>query len=180
MIMWEHQGKCPCGKKSYLFGQCPKCLKEEQLERSVEEQEENDPTPAPAEPSSQVEIEIPAGPLKLPDVLQTPVVRTGVHTQHVEFITDQVVHRVRRGELGWEGQSKVSKWNSGDTFPLPASPSRDVPFRMCFVIESTGDVIPLQQCVDTKFETLKSVPASAWLRNPGSLVGVWEPTPQAV
>ena len=86
-LMWEHQGECPCGKKSYLFGQCPKCLQEEQLEKTPEEQEKaHDPTPAPAEPSSQVEIEIPAGPLKLPDVLQTPVVRTGGHTQDVEFI----------------------------------------------------------------------------------------------
>ena len=29
-LMWEHQGRCPCGRRCYLFGQCSKCLKEEQ------------------------------------------------------------------------------------------------------------------------------------------------------
>ena len=37
LLMWEHQGRCPCGKRSYLFGQCPKCLKEE-IEIKNEEQ----------------------------------------------------------------------------------------------------------------------------------------------
>ena len=27
-IIWEHSGKRACGRKSYLFGQCSKCLKE--------------------------------------------------------------------------------------------------------------------------------------------------------
>ena len=31
--MWEHSGKCVCGKKSYLFGQCSKCFREEQFLR---------------------------------------------------------------------------------------------------------------------------------------------------
>ena len=32
-VMWEHQGRCQCARRSYLFGQCSKCLKEEMLER---------------------------------------------------------------------------------------------------------------------------------------------------
>ena len=27
-LMWEHAGKCACGRKTYLFGECMKCLKE--------------------------------------------------------------------------------------------------------------------------------------------------------
>ena len=38
MLMWEHQGRCQCGRRSYLFGQCSKCLKEEMLEKAAEEQ----------------------------------------------------------------------------------------------------------------------------------------------
>ena len=37
-LMWEHQGRCQCGRRSYLFGQCSKCLKEEMLEKAAEEQ----------------------------------------------------------------------------------------------------------------------------------------------
>ena len=39
-LMWEHDGKCVCGKRTFLFGLCPKCLEEEaQLreERSPED-----------------------------------------------------------------------------------------------------------------------------------------------
>ena len=27
--MWEHDGVCGCGRRTYLFGQCFRCLKEE-------------------------------------------------------------------------------------------------------------------------------------------------------
>ena len=37
LLMWEHQGRCQCGRRSYLFGQCSKCLKEEMLEKASEE-----------------------------------------------------------------------------------------------------------------------------------------------
>ena len=32
LLMWEHQGRCPCGKRSYLSSQCPKCLQEERCQ----------------------------------------------------------------------------------------------------------------------------------------------------
>ena len=38
-LMWEHQGKCPCGRRSYLFGRCPKCLQEDCDLKAAEEAE---------------------------------------------------------------------------------------------------------------------------------------------
>ena len=35
-LMWEHEGRCQCGKRSYLFSLCPGCLAEEaQLEQEA-------------------------------------------------------------------------------------------------------------------------------------------------
>ena len=31
-VMWAHNGKCQCGRRSYLFGWCSKCLQDEKLE----------------------------------------------------------------------------------------------------------------------------------------------------
>ena len=32
-LMWEHEGQCQCGKKTYLAGQCRKCALEDAAER---------------------------------------------------------------------------------------------------------------------------------------------------
>ena len=39
LLMWEHQGKCQCGQRAFLFALCPRCLKEEALEKTAEEVE---------------------------------------------------------------------------------------------------------------------------------------------
>ena len=55
--MWRHDGSCPCGKRTYLFGQCGKCMRadavirDQQIEQAVAdveqaelEEEDNFPT----------------------------------------------------------------------------------------------------------------------------------------
>ena len=37
--VWAHEGKCACGRKTYLFGQCSRCLKEEAMGRHEEPME---------------------------------------------------------------------------------------------------------------------------------------------
>ncbi len=34
-LMWEHEGQCQCGRKTYLAGQCRKCALEDAEERHV-------------------------------------------------------------------------------------------------------------------------------------------------
>ena len=39
--MFAHEGTCPCGKRTYLFGRCPSCIKkeaDEDLEQVLEEE----------------------------------------------------------------------------------------------------------------------------------------------
>ena len=55
--------------------------------------------------------------------------------------------------------------------------SEDFPFRICFVRESCGSVLPLQQCVNAKFEQSHKIDAQAWFRAPSTLVDAWEITP---
>ena len=31
--MWSHTGKCQCGRRALLFGQCPRCIRDEALDR---------------------------------------------------------------------------------------------------------------------------------------------------
>ena len=39
-IMWEHNGKCDCGKRVFLFSECKKCLEDSQADKHVEQVEE--------------------------------------------------------------------------------------------------------------------------------------------
>ena len=39
-LMWEHSGRCPCGKRCFLYGQCPKCMREELSNQKKEEETE--------------------------------------------------------------------------------------------------------------------------------------------
>ena len=36
-FMWEHNGDCGCGRKTYLSGQCMKCLEDDLVEKEAVE-----------------------------------------------------------------------------------------------------------------------------------------------
>ena len=204
--MWEHQGKCPCGRRSYLLGQCSKCLKEE---RELKDDEEAAKAHADiykriCEDEAMFDLEDQraeanvgsthcCGPSKnlLPSVLPSPDVRTGTETRHVEFITDSAVKLISRdGPDGYHGKNKkgavyVQEWAPHSEFDLKARAkafvaSSDYPYRIAFVIEISGDVVPLQQCTDVRFEDRHLghiVKKSQWVRDPACLIGMWEPSP---
>ena len=78
------------------------------------------------------------------------------------------------------GSTELLPGNKGQPLELPSHPAwprkraesdRELPFRITFVVESDYTVVPLQQCVDCRFETVRTVDASAWTRDPESLVG---------
>ena len=47
--MWEHNGVCSCGERTFLFSQCRKCLEMEAQNRQVEAAEAAHDLPAPLE-----------------------------------------------------------------------------------------------------------------------------------
>ena len=40
--MWDHDGLCVCGKRTYLFSRCPSCVEQEALDTAVEIAERED------------------------------------------------------------------------------------------------------------------------------------------
>ena len=114
-LMWEHQGRCQCGRRSYLFGQCSKCLKEEMLEKAAEEEKRQAEEPEEPSPST-VEVDPdPVGGQGLPSELPDPVTRTGPSTEHVDFLTSRDVLDILHGGrylVGWvTAQARGSSGN---------------------------------------------------------------------
>ena len=43
--LWDHEGLCICGKRTYLFSRCPACIEKEAVDISVEIAEREEPEP---------------------------------------------------------------------------------------------------------------------------------------
>ena len=201
-VMWEHDGRCPCGRRSFLFSQCSKCILEEAEQMRQEAEEAAKP---PEEPSALPEEPTTAA-LELPSSLPHPRVRTGYETSKVIFVTDRQVSQILRREMTWQhGAVHIQKWLPGRDCTLaggsksgPVS-SKDIGhaytleksegiqylehlrnkelFRMTFAQEANGDIMPVQQCVDIHTETMHTIGSEAWRRSPETLIGAWEMTP---
>ena len=199
--MWEHNGRCMCGRKTYLFAQCNKCLHEDaSLLKEITTEEAEAPEPPVEGPS--LEVPVPPGPCEpcdspaagpvhsdtgpalLPSVLQSPPVKSGASTRHVQFITDRMVHLVAMNKPGAHAggpsgyEAVLGIWRAGKSYRLPEKPptNPEYDYRMSFVLESTGDVLPMQHCVDWRFEQDPLLDASHWLLSPAELMKHWEPT----
>ena len=57
--MWEHNGVCHCGRRTYLLSQCLRCLKEELLERQEEELNRQDEASLEPKEQSKEFVELP-------------------------------------------------------------------------------------------------------------------------
>ena len=104
-IMWEHQGKCPCGRRSFLFSLCSKCLQAEAEEKKEDEETRVEDFAEELQESLEKVLEVPtvAGVTQLPDVLPDPPKRTGLETRSVVFITDESLREILRcREKGWQ------------------------------------------------------------------------------
>ena len=100
--------------------------------------------------------------------------REGSSTESVDFLTSRDVLDVLQGNgiaRGWAYHTTT--WKPGQRVILPLSPRPDSPYRMCFAVDADSSVVPLQQCVDCRFEKNHTVDASSWNRNMNSLAGAW-------
>ena len=142
-LMWEHQGRCPCGRRCYLFGQCSKCLREEQRGlKEVADQVVEDTEAV----HDLLEDENVQGAL-LPGTLPTPIRKTGMVTQFVHFITDRLLkgilqeaallkpkgHGTFKELDSWKGESVLKPWLHGESFELPLGSQADSRFRISSV-----------------------------------------------
>ena len=176
-LMWEHSGRCPCGKLCFLYGQCSKCMREEILNQQKEAgsyedfrvtDERNEKREHPEslqEFGTRLEpYDVSAGIQVPPKSSLRPLARTGPITQHVHFVTANVVRNLMNSQtLGKGADVQVQEWKPTESFNIPKKPKPpqllgDMPYRICFVVECTGEVLTLQQCVDAKLETNHRVP----------------------
>ena len=168
LFMWEHTGTCACGRRTFLFGQCDKCLRLEAAELAKEAQE----TAIAAEPTE-------SGAAKpLPDQLDRVPIAKGDETQAVIFVSDARVQKIiREGADAWShGPLHKGLWPHGRELELPTLPANDGPsYRLVLAVDGK-DVLPVQQCVDHRREREHVVNSTAWYRQPDCLLD-WEFTP---
>ena len=70
-----------------------------------------------------------------------------------------------------DGVAKFQTWSKGKEFRFPSS-EKDHPFRITFAFSMSGgrgDIVPLQQCVETRFETADRLDRAHWARDPSEL-----------
>ena len=77
--------------------------------------------------------------------------------------------------LGEGTDVQVKEWKPTENFgilkkPKPPQLLGDMPFRISFAMECTGEVLAFQHCANAKFETSHNVPKENWFRKPNSLL----------
>jgi hypothetical protein len=91
-LMWEHDGKCACGRRTYLFGQCLNCLAEDRsLKQEQQEREARDLAEEETAPVSSL----------------GPAISAGANVRAVIFVTDDDV--LQAGKQGaWMCQKSTA------------------------------------------------------------------------
>ena len=61
--LWDHDGTCVCGKRTYLFSRCPSCIEQEALDTAVEISERAEPEAAADLDQERQEVSLEVGAL---------------------------------------------------------------------------------------------------------------------
>ena len=169
--MWSHNGCCACGRKSYLFGRCSVCVKEEAKDRheaSVEKAAEGE---LEKEVSFEGEVTMfenqavcaMSGNKGLIELVGVPPVADSGLTAAVAFISDRTIVKAvkEQGILASAGiKCVVQDWKRSHSFRL-ATLSAPGCLRIVFAVDEDA-VLPLQQCCSIGFETAHEVLPEAW------------------
>ena len=168
---WEHDGKCQCGKRTYLFGQCPECLRQEALERNLEtDLAMEQKALAPREPAEdELAVDLVAA---VAEACAKPVI---IFPSELICVWAQT----RNGTPSWpglRGELHYQTWSEGKGVELKTS--AHFPFRSVLAIvpdslsrRATDKVLvlPVQQCLNWTAETTHVLEADSWLKSPGSI-----------
>jgi len=168
--VWEHSGKCACGKRTYLFGQCPGCIRDEAAEALQEGQEKRAEDPAvPVDPAADADEHV----VEL--MAHSPGSGAGEHYPLVHFSAEEIfwlAESLAVKDLGepkilrsGKGICVIKEWKKGDSFALdlpPVSSRSDLSFRTVWAITVGGVVIPVQQSCQWAREKAHEVPAERW------------------
>ena len=172
--IWKHNGTCSCGKRTYLSGQCSKCIRDEASDRHRVAQE------IAKDAGNEAEVELLESPPVVASTALIPSLPSGhrwhswVHSRKAVFVTNKAIHEVAKSnDKGWivvgreanlpDTQASIRMWKTRTDIELPTPPkSVDKPFRMVFAVRPDGGVLLVQQCVTWKNETVHTLDRKAW------------------
>lgn len=192
-IMWDNDGVCSCGKHTYLFCQCFRCLQGEMREderKLAEEELDEEIYKAPEEDSSVAQAS------GLPPWVSAAVThgsKKSLQNSHSSqsdskvdsqcrtiFITDMAIHCASRSKgESWKPVPHcyciVTPWKHGSTFEMHrgkvVGPDNIVrpEFRISFVVD-VDDIMLLQPRVCVLLEKSHKVSTGAWSREPNDIL----------
>ena len=124
-LIWEHNGECGCGRRTYLSGQCMKCLQDDLSEKRIQEKEvalagEEPHAPETLQDCPTRRFPYPGASAGLLPELQFPQVSTGAEKASVRFINCGQLKKLARST--WRGRAVLSRWDINKDFKIPSSP----------------------------------------------------------
>ena len=180
LLMWEHNGVCQCGKRTFLFALCSKCLKDDAANRcdAAIDQANADGVADTNEKEQPDVLVAELAAIKLLRNVGLAPVCLGKTTSRVVFVSDlDIITSVgapwldvpkrewKRTAGGLPVNAQVTIWKKGHSLTIPCTPAADsVAFRAAFVVHRDMNVVPLQQCVAWKFEESHEIMPSVWDR----------------
>ena len=178
--MWDHNGVCACGRRTFLFGQCMRCLAVDRADAEKEQAANEhelleDVALAAGQPDAGLTgaadvVTLTAAPGLLSSGCSAKVGKT-------LFISDKALELVlsTAGDSWHFGDVRISDWKYGDSLILISgamslgSGHSEHPFRIAFAKDVDG-FVPIQQCVRVKGEVSHVLESSSWAREPSAVL----------
>ena len=142
--MWEHEGLCTCGKRTYLFSRCPTCIEQEasqEVEALVESAENEEAEEQELPDGLEVEmLAMSSATSGGKDVFVIPVRLLAEWGKHGQAVKEESFAEVKFGFLN------VSKWKPGKGNPKLGSSNEKLPYLTTWVVMKNGTVLLGHQC----------------------------------
>ncbi|CAK9002134.1 Retrovirus-related Pol polyprotein from transposon 412 [Includes: Protease [Durusdinium trenchii] len=145
--MWEHEGLCSCGKRTYLFSRCPTCIAREAeedfaraVESSVEAKEEEENDDLRLEVAGMLAaVEKPSGGLFIPEEL----VRKWGSGGLIDRLRSSAAVQSVETQFG---MLAARLWKKTQGFRNLGKPCQDFPYRTVWIVMHDGEVVQGHQC----------------------------------
>ena len=136
--MWKHTGKCACGRRTFLFGQCMRCIAQEHGDEEAWREKE---IPETKNGASQTSDQQESG----PEVEVIAVYNR--RDSRIDLINPRTVLRAASSQEKDLARRKwlVEKWEPGNSFRIPDS-GTEYPYRTMWWITKQGGCFPITNC----------------------------------
>ena len=156
--MWEHDGLCSCGKRTYLFSRCSTCIAREAeedfaraAESSIEAKEEEENDDLRLEVAGMLAaVEKPSGGLFIPEEL----VRKWGSGGLIDRLRSSAAVQSVETQFG---MLAAHLWKKNKGFRNLGKPCPDFPYRTVWIVMHDGEVVQGHQCCKEETATKLTV-----------------------